>query len=62
VPLPFNTWNPSGYYLRPQIADQVAAGYFRNFKDNMFEGAVEVYYKDMQDVTDFADNAEVQLN
>jgi hypothetical protein len=62
VPLPFNTWNPSGYYLKPQIADQVAAGYFRNLKDNVYEVSVETYYKDMKDVTDFADNAEVQLN
>ncbi len=62
VPLPFNTWNPSGYYLRPQIADQVATGYFRNFKDNVYELSVETYYKNMQDVTDFADNASIQLN
>jgi hypothetical protein len=62
VPLPFNTWNPSGYYLRPQIADQVAAGYFRNLRDNAYEVSVETYYKNMKDITDFADNAETQLN
>jgi hypothetical protein len=62
VPLPFNTWNPSGYYLRPQIADQVAAGYFRNFRDNSYEFSVETYYKDMKHVTDFADNATVFFN
>ena len=33
VPVPFNTWNPSGYYLKPQLADQIAAGYFRNFQE-----------------------------
>jgi hypothetical protein len=62
VPVPFNTWNPSGYYLKPQIADQVAAGYFRNFRDNMFEFSVEAYYKDMDNVTDFADNAQLFFN
>lgn len=62
VPVPFNTWNPSGYYLKPQLADQVAAGYFKNFKDNMFEFATEVYYKDIKHVTDFADNAEIFFN
>jgi hypothetical protein len=62
VPVPFNTWNPSNYYLEPQIADQVAAGYFRNFKDNAYEASVEVYYKDIDNVTDFADNAELFLN
>jgi hypothetical protein len=62
VPLPFNTWNPSNYYLEPQLADQVAGGYFQNFRDNMFEASVEAYYKDINNVTDFADNAEIFLN
>jgi hypothetical protein len=62
VPLPFNTWSPSGYYLEPQIADQVAVGYFRNIKDNAFEFSAEVYYKDMNNVTDFADNAQIFFN
>jgi hypothetical protein len=62
VPVPFNTWNPSGYYLKPQVADQVAAGYFRNFKDNVYELSAEVYYKDVKNVTDFADNAEIFFN
>ena len=62
APVPFNTWNPSNYYLKPQIADQVAAGYFRNFKDNAYEFSAEAYYKDMSNVTDFADNAELFFN
>lgn len=62
VPVPFNTWNPSGYYLKPQIADQVAVGYFRNLKSNMYETSVEAYYKDIQNVTDFADNAQIFFN
>lgn len=62
VPIPFNTWNPSNYYLKPQIADQIAGGYFRNFKDNLYEFSVEAFYKDVQNVTDFADNAQLFFN
>jgi hypothetical protein len=62
LPLPFNTWNPSNYYLEPQLADQFAAGYFQNFRNNMYEVSLEGYYKDVNNVTDFADNAEIQLN
>jgi hypothetical protein len=62
VPLPFNTWNPSGYYLKPQLADQYAIGYFRNFKDNKYEVSVETFYKNMRRVTDFADNAQIFFN
>ncbi|MEO5599738.1 MAG: TonB-dependent receptor [Cyclobacteriaceae bacterium] len=62
TPVPFNTWNPSNYYLKPQVADQVAAGYFRNFKNNQYEFSAEVYYKDITNVTDFADNAQIFFN
>lgn len=62
VPLPFNTWVPSGYYLKPQISDQIVVGYFKNLKEDMYEIAVEAYYKELQNVTDFADNADVFFN
>lgn len=62
IPVPFNTWNPSNYYLEPQLADQVAAGYFRNLKDNTYEVSWELYYKNMENVTDFADNAALFFN
>lgn len=62
APVPFNTWNPSNVYLKPQLADQVAAGYFRNFRDNDYEFSVEGYYKDFTNITDFADNAELFFN
>ena len=62
APVPFNTWNPSNYYLKPQVADQVAAGYFRNFENNAYEFSAEAYYKDMSNVTDFADNAQLFFN
>lgn len=62
VPVPFNTWNPSNYYLKPQVADQYALGYFRNLKNNMYEFSVEAFYKDIRNVTDFADNARIFFN
>lgn len=62
IPVPFNTWNPSGYYLKPQIADQVALGYFRNLSDHNIELSAEAFYKELQDVTEFADNANVFFN
>ncbi|UII20167.1 TonB-dependent receptor [Fulvivirga ligni] len=62
VPIPFNTWSPSNRYLKPQIADQFAVGYFRNFSDNTYELSAESYYKDIQNITDFADNAQLFFN
>jgi hypothetical protein len=62
VPLPFNTWYPSSPYLKPQLADQLAIGYFKNLKDNTYEGTLEAYYKRLNNVTDFADNADIFFN
>ncbi|WP_370523684.1 TonB-dependent receptor domain-containing protein [Pontibacter sp. Tf4] len=60
--MPFDVWIPSSTYVKPQLADQVAVGYFRNFADNMFEGSVEVYYKWMDNQIDYKDYAEIFLN
>lgn len=62
VPLPFNTWSPSSTYLKPQLSDQIAIGYFKNLKNNTYEISIESYYKDMNNVTDFADNADIFFN
>jgi hypothetical protein len=60
--LPTDIWVPSSNNIRPEIADQIAIGYFQNFYDNMLEFSVETYYKGMQRVIDYRDGAEVTLN
>ena len=55
--LPFDVWFPTSPNVKPQKCDQFAIGYFRNFKDDAIETSVEVYYKNMQNVIDFKDNA-----
>jgi hypothetical protein len=60
-PTPLDIWLPSSTYIKPLIANQVGLGYFRNFKDNMFETSAEVYYKKMHDVIDYIDGAELFL-
>jgi len=59
---PLDVWFPASPNVKPQIADQIAIGYFRNFKNNMLETSVEVYYKNMQNSIDFKDFADVLLN
>lgn len=60
--LPIDVWTPSGTYVDPATVDQVAAGYFRNFKDNTYEASVEVYYKNFTDLLDYKDGAQLLLN
>jgi hypothetical protein len=59
---PFDVWSPTTKNIKPELADQVAVGYFRNFKDNMFETSVEVFYKEMQNQIDYIPGAQVLLN
>ncbi|MEX1002918.1 MAG: TonB-dependent receptor [Crocinitomicaceae bacterium] len=59
---PTDVWLPSSVNIKPQIADQYSIGYFRNFLDDQLEFSTEIYYKDMQNVIDYKDGAEVTLN
>ncbi len=59
---PTDKWVASNNIIKPEIADQVSLGYFRNFKDNKYECSVETYYKNMQNVVDYKDNAQVLSN
>jgi CarboxypepD_reg-like domain/TonB-dependent Receptor Plug Domain len=55
-------WTPSDNYIKPQYADQVAFGYFRNFKENTIEASAEVYYKRLQNTVELKDNAVIDFN
>lgn len=59
---PLDVWSPSTNNIRPQLADQVALGLFKNLADNMYETSVEVYYKDIQNHIDYIDGADLLLN
>lgn len=54
--LPADVWVPSTAYVKPQRGVQYALGAFRNFKNDAFETSIEVYYKDLYNQIDYADN------
>lgn len=51
--LPTARWKMSDTYIKPQIADQVSLGYFRNFDNNSIEASCEVYYKNAANFPDY---------
>jgi hypothetical protein len=59
---PTDLWIASSPFVKPQIADQVALGYFRNFKNNTYEFSVEAYYKNLQNQVDFEDGGDIINN
>lgn len=58
---PTDKWIMNTNIIKPEICDQLSLGYFRNFKDNMFEFSAETYYKSMQNQIDYKDNADEQV-
>ncbi|MCD6598505.1 MAG: TonB-dependent receptor [Bacteroidales bacterium] len=59
---PTDVWVPSSNNIKPQVADQVAVGYYRNFRDNMWETSLELYYKNMANQIDYKNGANIMLN
>lgn len=59
---PIDIWTPAGSYIDPATVDQVAIGYFKNFKDNAYEASIEGFYKDFSNLLDYKDGAELLLN
>lgn len=59
---PLDIWFPASPNIEPQISDQLATGYFRNFLDNKIESSIEVYYKRMTNSIDFRDHAQLLVN
>ncbi len=59
---PLDVWLPSSPNIDPQLANQAAIGYFRNFLNDAYETSIEIYYKDMDNQIDFRDHADLMLN
>ncbi|MDB5282815.1 MAG: outer rane receptor protein [Bacteroidota bacterium] len=59
---PTDLWIPTSKIVKPEIADQVALGYFGNFFHGAFQPSIETYYKYMQNQIDYASGADLILN
>lgn len=60
--IPLDVWTPSTNNIDPQIGDQFALGYFRNFKNNTLEASIEGYFRNTQNQLDYIDGADLLLN
>ncbi|MBK8850100.1 MAG: TonB-dependent receptor [Saprospiraceae bacterium] len=54
--LPTDIWVPSTEIVKPQRGVQYAIGFFKNFKNDTYETSVEVYYRDLKNQIDYADD------
>ena len=59
---PTDIWKLSDPNIRPQQGDQVSLGFYKNFKSNVIETSVEVYYKKLRNYLDYKPGATLVLN
>jgi hypothetical protein len=62
---PSDIWKNSNQQIPPQIADQYSIGFFKNFtnaSNAVFETSAEFYYKNLNNVVDYVDGAQLYLN
>lgn len=50
---PTDTWKLSDRYLKPQVGDQVAVGFYELLLNSKFEASAELYYKSIRNMVDF---------
>jgi hypothetical protein len=61
-PTPLDIWTPSDNFLKPQLLDQYAVGYFRNFSNGKYTLELESFYKNIENRLDYIDGADLIAN
>ena len=61
-PTPLDVWAPSGRFIKPQLLDQFALGYFKSIKNGDYSLETEVFYKDIQNRIDYINGANLVAN
>jgi TonB dependent receptor/CarboxypepD_reg-like domain/TonB-dependent Receptor Plug Domain len=59
---PVDLWQASGYYFKPQHADQISLGYFKDLTKKSINLSIEGFYKSFKNLLDFKDGAQLILN
>lgn len=59
---PLDKWASTSNIIQPQISNQFSIGYYANILRNNYEFTAEAYYKDMENILDFRNGADVFLN
>ncbi|HBH85210.1 MAG: hypothetical protein A2X05_11260 [Bacteroidetes bacterium GWE2_41_25] len=59
---PSDTWKLCDYYLKPQIGNQVAVGYYKMLFNSNVEASAEMYYKSIRNMVDFKGGTKLIMN
>ncbi len=58
-PTPLDVWAPSDHFLKPQVLDQYALGFFKNIVEGKYSFEVETFYKNIKNRLDYIDGADL---
>jgi hypothetical protein len=61
-PSPTDIWKLSDQNISPVVADQISIGYYQNLYNNKWESSLEFYYKELDDIIEFKDGADLLFN
>ena len=61
-PTPLDVWTPSDRYIKPQLLDQVAVGYFQNLKEDEYSIETEAFFRKVKNRIDYIDGADLIAN
>jgi hypothetical protein len=59
---PTDTWKLSDYYIKPQVGDQYAVGYYLEIPSRKLEISAEAYYKQIKNMIDFKGGTYLIMN
>lgn len=59
---PLDKWASTSNIIKPQISNQYSLGYYSNVFNRRYEFTAEVYYKDMENILDYRNGADLFLN
>ncbi|MDH3651274.1 MAG: TonB-dependent receptor, partial [Saprospiraceae bacterium] len=62
TPTPTSLWQLTNQYIPPHFAHNFTLGYFRNFDENLWITSLEVFYRDIDQLFDYRDFADLIVN
>ncbi len=62
TPTPADLWQVSTPHIPPQQSDSYTLGYYRQSSDSKWDSSVEIYYRDIQNLVEYRNFAELFMN
>ena len=59
---PLDKWTSTSNIIKPQISNQFSLGYYADILMNTYEFTAEAYYKEMENILDYRNGADLFLN